>query len=119
MTEPVPSHWLKPLVDPRVEPGCVGFVQGDIIRVFSYVNGEMVERDPLPALPPIAHPKEKPTHYKVVSISLYTENQEQLKRMVDEAKRRGHFKANASEIIREALSAYENSAAFDALYPRK
>ena len=47
--------------------------------------------------------KEKPTHYKIVCISLYTEDIERLEKMVAELKRRGHTKANKSGLIRAAL----------------
>ena len=47
--------------------------------------------------------KEKPTHYKVVCISLYNEDIERLEQMVDVLKRRGHTKANKSQLIRAAL----------------
>ena len=42
--------------------------------------------------PPRATPK--PSHYKIVSISLYNEDIERLENMVRELKRRGHYKAN-------------------------
>jgi hypothetical protein len=48
--------------------------------------------------------KDKPTHYKVVCISLYTEDIDNLERMVAELKRRGHTKANKSQLIRAALA---------------
>jgi hypothetical protein len=47
---------------------------------------------------------DKPTHYKVVCISLYTEDIAHLEEMVAELKRRGHTKANKSQLIRAALS---------------
>ncbi|MEQ9501722.1 MAG: hypothetical protein RIT81_32925 [Deltaproteobacteria bacterium] len=47
--------------------------------------------------------KKKPTHYKVVSISLYTEDIERLEALVEELKRRGHRRANKSQLIRFAL----------------
>ncbi len=47
--------------------------------------------------------KEKPTHYKVVCISLYTQDIENLEATVAELKRRGHTKANKSQLIRQAL----------------
>ena len=46
---------------------------------------------------------EKPTHYKICCISLYTEDIERLERMVAELKKRGHTKANKSQLIRAAL----------------
>lgn len=45
----------------------------------------------------------RPTHYKVVCISLYNEDIERLDALVKELKRRGHSKANKSQVIREAL----------------
>lgn len=50
-----------------------------------------------------AAPKPRPTHYKVVSISLYTDDIERLDEMVQELKRRGFTKANRSQLIRYAL----------------
>jgi hypothetical protein len=50
---------------------------------------------------PAARPR--PTHYKVVCISLYNEDIERLESLVAELKRRGHSKANKSQVIREAL----------------
>ncbi len=47
--------------------------------------------------------KPKPTHYKIVCISLYVEDIEHLEGMVQELKRRGHTKANKSQLIRAAL----------------
>lgn len=52
--------------------------------------------------PPRATPK--PSHYKIVSISLYNEDIERLENMVRELKRRGHYKANKSQLIRHALA---------------
>jgi hypothetical protein len=53
--------------------------------------------------PPARPAKEKPTHYKIVCISLYTEDIAQLEGLVAELKRRGHTKANKSAVIRYAL----------------
>ena len=47
--------------------------------------------------------KPKPTHYKIVCISLYTDDIDRLKKLVAELKRRGHTKANKSQLIRAAL----------------
>jgi len=49
-------------------------------------------------------PKEKPTHYKVICISLYTKDIENLEEKVAELKSRGYTKANKSQLIRFALS---------------
>jgi hypothetical protein len=45
----------------------------------------------------------KPTHYKVICISLYTRDLERLDSLVDELKSRGITKANRSALIRVAL----------------
>jgi hypothetical protein len=47
--------------------------------------------------------KPKPTHYKIVCISLYSEDIERLTELVAELKRRGHTKASKSALIRYAL----------------
>jgi hypothetical protein len=47
--------------------------------------------------------KPKPSHYKVVSISLYQEDIEHLEALVKELKKRGYTKANKSQLIRFAL----------------
>jgi hypothetical protein len=46
----------------------------------------------------------RPTHYKVICISLYTRDLEELEAKVAELKRRGWTKANKSQLIRMALS---------------
>jgi hypothetical protein len=45
----------------------------------------------------------KPTHYKVICISLYLKDLERLDALVDELKARGITKANRSALIRVAL----------------
>ena len=47
---------------------------------------------------------EKPTHYKVICISMYTRDIEELEAKVAELKKRGYTKANKSQLIRIALS---------------
>jgi hypothetical protein len=54
--------------------------------------------------------KAKPTHYKVVSISLYLEDIERLEALVAELKRRGYTKANKSQLIRFALDTVDIDA---------
>lgn len=56
-----------------------------------------------PEPPKATKSKEKPTHYKVVCISLYTKDIEYLNTTVKELKRRGYTKANKSQLIRIAL----------------
>jgi hypothetical protein len=46
---------------------------------------------------------EKPTHYKVICISMYTGDLEKLDEMVDELKAMGLTKASRSGLIRHAL----------------
>ena len=46
----------------------------------------------------------RPTHYKVICISMYTRDLEELDAKVAELKRRGWTKANKSQLIRIALS---------------
>ena len=48
--------------------------------------------------------QEKPAHYKVICISMYTRDLEELDAKVAELKRRGWTKANKSQLIRLALS---------------
>ena len=48
--------------------------------------------------------KNRPTHYKVICISMYTRDLEELEAKVAELKRRGWTKANKSQLIRLALS---------------
>src|SRR6188768_1495932 len=48
--------------------------------------------------------QEKPTHYKVICISMYTDDLKRLDTMVDSLKARGLTKANRSALIRYALS---------------
>jgi hypothetical protein len=50
---------------------------------------------------------EKPTHYKVICISMYTRDIEELEAKVAELKKRGWTKANKSQLIRLALSALD------------
>lgn len=47
---------------------------------------------------------DKPTHYKVICISMYTKDLKQLDDMVDTLKAKGMTKANRSALIRYALA---------------
>ena len=49
-------------------------------------------------------PVARPTHYKVICISMYTKDIEELDAKVHELKRRGWTKANKSHLIRLALA---------------
>lgn len=68
-----------------------------ILRQGFYGGETAARREPDAAKP-------KPTHYKVVCISLYTRDIENLEATVAELKRRGYTKANKSQLIRMALS---------------
>jgi hypothetical protein len=52
----------------------------------------------------VASGQGKPTHYKVICISMYTRDIEELEAKVAELKRRGWTKANKSQLIRIALA---------------
>jgi hypothetical protein len=66
------------------------------------VGGSVADR-PHPGPVANAQKKPKPVHYKIVCISLYVEDIERLDNLVTELKRRGHTKANKSQVIRAAL----------------
>jgi hypothetical protein len=53
---------------------------------------------------------DKPTHYKVICISMYTEDLKRLDTMVDTLKSRGLTKANRSALIRYALGGVDLEA---------
>ena len=59
---------------------------------------------PQPRAKPVTPAAEKPTHYKVICISMYTDDLAHLDEMVDELKARGLTKANRSALIRHALA---------------
>jgi hypothetical protein len=59
-------------------------------------------RAPQPATPAA---KDRPQHYKVICISMYTDDLERLDEMVQTLKARGLTKANRSALIRYALGA--------------
>jgi len=73
-------------------------------RFYRPVADEVERRPPRPAT---AQKKPKPTHYKIVCISLYTEDIARLETLVAELKRRGHTKANKSAVIRYALDSVD------------
>jgi hypothetical protein len=57
-------------------------------------NGASLPREPR---------SDKPLHYKVICISMYTDDLKRLDQMVDTLKARGLTKANRSALIRYAL----------------
>jgi hypothetical protein len=62
------------------------------------------ERGPRKPRAAAAGKQPRPTHYKVICISMYTRDLEDLDAKVAELKRRGWTKANKSQLIRLALS---------------
>lgn len=52
----------------------------------------------------VAKPEAKPQHYKVICISMYTDDLKRLDQMVEALKARGLTKANRSALIRYALA---------------
>lgn len=88
----------------RADPRPQGVVQ-DVGRVLQ--NGFYAGSAPSPTEPlQEAGSKRdaKPSHYKVICISMYTDDLERLDEMVENLKARGLTKANRSALIRYALS---------------
>jgi len=71
-------------------------------------EADLILRDDFYGRGPAAEPAKKgaarPTHYKVICISMYTRDIEELDAKVHELKRRGWTKANKSHLIRLALA---------------
>jgi len=65
-----------------------------------YANGPVSE----PADGATSKREGKPSHYKVICISMYTEDLKRLDTMVEALKARGLTKANRSALIRYALA---------------
>jgi hypothetical protein len=75
----------------------------DADEVQGVLSGAFYAPEPRAAGSRPREPKPTPTHYKVICISLYTKDLEQLDDLVDELKARGLTKANRSALIRVAL----------------
>lgn len=75
-------------------------LDGDEVQ--GVLSGAFFTPGPARMRPP-SEPVEKPTHYKVICISMYTDDLARLDEMVDELKARGLTKANRSALIRHAL----------------
>ena len=74
-------------------------VQGVLTGAFYQAppeSGRMLKAD-------VAKGAPKPTHYKVICISMYTKDLDQLDELVEKLKARGMTKANRSALIRVAL----------------
>jgi hypothetical protein len=67
-----------------------------------FTPDEAAKAAPAPASTPA--PSSKPTHYKVICISMYNEDLGRLDEMVATLKARGYTKANRSALIRHALT---------------
>jgi hypothetical protein len=78
----------------------------DAILTEEYYGRRARPADPAPGGPRRRLPNGhlKPTHYKVICISMYTRDIEELEAKVAELKRRGWTKASKSQLIRLALS---------------
>ena len=78
----------------------------DAILSEEYYGRRARSVDPMPGGAPrrAANGQLKPTHYKVICISMYTRDIEELEAKVAELKRRGWTKASKSQLIRLALS---------------
>ncbi len=62
-----------------------------------------------PRRPARRRKKAAPTHYKIVSISLYNEDIERIDQIVQDLKDSGHPKANRSALIRYAIDTVDVS----------
>ena len=51
--------------------------------------------------------REKPTHYRVLCVSMYTSDIERMNEIVVELKRRGRTKMTRSELIRIAIAMFD------------
>lgn len=86
LDEPVLEHFYKPMG---------GIPSREVSPLAAGPDG--------PAIASNQAARPKPTHYKIVCISLYTDDIERLESMVAKLKSRGHTKANKSQLIRAAL----------------
>jgi hypothetical protein len=68
----------------------------------SFYTERLVDSD-RPSARAKAKQVDKPLHYKVICISMYTKDLERLDELVGALKRRGQTKANRSALIRAAL----------------
>jgi hypothetical protein len=76
----------------------------DVDEVQGVLSGAFYSSEPpAPRGGRASRPETKPAHYKVICISLYTQDLDRLDGMVGELKTRGLTKANRSALIRAAL----------------
>lgn len=86
----------------------------EILAATFYRGTESPARRPAPSpagprRPTRRRKKAAPTHYKIVSISLYNEDIERIDELVAELKAGGHPKANRSALIRYAIDTVDVS----------
>jgi hypothetical protein len=74
-------------------------------EVTGVLSGAFYASEPSPAMPKseVRQKAAKPEHYKVICISMYTQDLEHLDQLVGDLKSRGYTKANRSALIRAAL----------------
>ena len=79
--------------------------EDDILATTFYGSGERRGGSSGAALERTGRSRKKaaPSHYKIVSISLYNEDLERIDRLVQALKDAGHTKANRSSLIRYAI----------------
>lgn len=99
----------NPVIDETEDPGQSGGGFGrnpladDDVTMANMFYARPVARVPAPPAERVRKETVRPTHYKVVSISLYNEDIDRIDRLVDELKAAGHTKANRSSLIRFAI----------------
>jgi len=76
-------------------------------EVEGVLSATFYSSEPVAAPSPAPAREERPQHYKVICISMYTEDLRRLDGMVDALKARGLTKANRSALIRYALGAVD------------
>jgi hypothetical protein len=80
--------------------GAARVLDGDEVQ--GVLSGAFYQAPPESKTVPAAE-KAKPTHYKVICISMYTKDLDRLDELVEQLKGRGITKANRSALIRVAL----------------
>jgi hypothetical protein len=80
--------------------GAARVLDGDEVQ--GVLTGAFYQAPPAPSARTLAE-KAKPTHYKVICISMYTKDLDRLDELVEKLKGRGITKANRSALIRVAL----------------
>ena len=86
-----------------VDRGSVGMGLLDRDEVEGVLSGAFYTPRASGGVRPKPAPAERPSHYKVICISMYTDDLANLDEMVDALKARGLTKANRSALIRHAL----------------